>query len=612
MRRLPYFSLWLCAGSAVSAAPVQEFETLNRDSLVPRVQFLEDPAGRLTLPRLLAEKRSAFRPSPGRKPSFGQSDSAYWLRFAVRNGAARARLYYVQIEFPRLDLIDYYELPEKEDRILRETRTGDSFPFAQRPVRRSGFAFPLRLQAGEGRRIYLRVRTRGVTQVPLVIRDAKSFHARGEGRKLLLGAYYGILFVMGIYNLALLGAMRDRVYAYYTLLIFGFALYQMTSNGIAYEYLWPESPRWNDRAIPFFTAVACIGTILFSTRFLETRRFTPRLHKLYTALLGGGILCALFSLTEFYIAASNVLRLLVMVFIVAIIISSIQGLRRGYRPAFFFLLAWSGYLTGIVLFVLQLRGWLDSNPFTESAMQIGSAVEVFLLSLGLADRIQTIRRQKDQARTRAWKNGRLALKRMREANKLKDEFLARLDLQVRERTAELNTALEGLRERDETIRFELDMARGIQSAILPTTPGPETNYTWTVHYEALEEVGGDFYDLLPVPGGGAEFSNAGHIAPFILRAADGAAEMVEVPGVFLGGIEFDADPYRVDRRRLHPGDRIFMFTDGITEATNSKKDLYGDERLLEIARANRHESKPVKRFSLIGALTWVTLRDGTT
>ena len=74
-----------------------------------------------------------------------------------------------------------------------------------------------------------------------------------------------------------------------------------------------------------------------------------------------------------------------------------------------------------------------------------------------------------------------------------------------------------------------------------------------------------------------QFTNAGHNYPYILHA-DGTSEFIKKGhGLFLAG--FDDTEYGQTEFEMHDGDRLFLYTDGVTEANNSAKELYGDDRL---------------------------------
>jgi two-component sensor histidine kinase len=78
-------------------------------------------------------------------------------------------------------------------------------------------------------------------------------------------------------------------------------------------------------------------------------------------------------------------------------INGILCLRRGVRAARYYVIAWSALILGITILSLKNFGILPHNAFTVWAPQLGSATEITLLSLGLADRIRTLRREKERA-----------------------------------------------------------------------------------------------------------------------------------------------------------------------------------------------------------------------
>lgn len=95
-----------------------------------------------------------------------------------------------------------------------------------------------------------------------------------------------------------------------------------------------------------------------------------------------------------------------------------------------------------------------------------------------------------------------------------------------------------------------------------------------------------FMGVLDLVSGRFEYVNAGHNPP-LLKLAQGGFQFLKVkPGFVLAGME--DMPYRSDGIILHEGDRVYLYTDGVTEATNSSLKLYGEDRLL--ATLNRGKS----------------------
>jgi serine phosphatase RsbU (regulator of sigma subunit) len=88
--------------------------------------------------------------------------------------------------------------------------------------------------------------------------------------------------------------------------------------------------------------------------------------------------------------------------------------------------------------------------------------------------------------------------------------------------------------------------------------------------------------------GEVTFANAGHNPPLV-RHADGSFEYLKArAGFVLAGME--GVKYRKNELQLAPGDVIYLYTDGVTEATNINDELYGEDRLLALLNANKEAS----------------------
>ena len=84
---------------------------------------------------------------------------------------------------------------------------------------------------------------------------------------------------------------------------------------------------------------------------------------------------------------------------------------------------------------------------------------------------------------------------------------------------------------------------------------------------------------LDLKSGHIDYANAGHNPP-VIRRADGTVEFIKgKPGFVLAGME--GIQYKIQEVDLKPGDIIFLYTDGVVEATSAYKELYGDDRLLQ-------------------------------
>ncbi len=109
-----------------------------------------------------------------------------------------------------------------------------------------------------------------------------------------------------------------------------------------------------------------------------------------------------------------------------------------------------------------------------------------------------------------------------------------------------------------------------------------------------------FYGLLNVDGKTLRYTNAGHNAPILTRN-DGAQVRLEQGGLILGA--FPESAYEQGEIQLRPGDRLVLYTDGVTEAANGEGEEFGEERLAEAARGDFQLSAEALRRLLLERVT---------
>lgn len=97
-----------------------------------------------------------------------------------------------------------------------------------------------------------------------------------------------------------------------------------------------------------------------------------------------------------------------------------------------------------------------------------------------------------------------------------------------------------------------------------------------------------FYAILQPESGDITYVNAGHMPPLVVRAADNTVEELRVPGIALGILE----GVRPDQHTafLAPGDTLILYTDGVTDASDTEHRRYGLERLKQTVSTHQRRS----------------------
>jgi diguanylate cyclase (GGDEF)-like protein len=431
---------WWCHIGATFAA-VRLVPGLASFPLANQVAILEDPSGRLSLADV--QRRGAdFRPSQVQGDeaiNFGYSSSAWWLRVELEADTGASRDWLLEVAFPTLDSVEYFG-PGGE-----HLSTGDRLPFAQRPLEHRNFVFPVHLGDVAASTVWLRVVSEGTLTVPLRLWQGDAFWQDSHASYSVLSAYFGMLLALALYNLLLWFSLRDHNYLTYVLFATSMAVGQLSLNGLGNEFLWPDWPVWGNLAFTIGFAGAGLFGALFTRGFLETRRNLPRLDGAVIGLAALFAVCIMAAFAAPYRLAAILTSLTGVTFSVVAVLAGLRCWRAGQPGARTFLLAWTVLLMGVAVVGLRNLNVLPTTFVSFYAMQMGSALEMLLLSFALADRINGLRREKDAAQSEA-----LATKQQLVAALQRSE--ASLERRVAERTGELEAANARLRENERQLQ----------------------------------------------------------------------------------------------------------------------------------------------------------------
>jgi signal transduction histidine kinase len=371
-------------------------DSKDERSLGSHLEYIIDQKSVLTLEELLAGKEKyVWTKSTSEVPSFGFSDATFWLRFTVINGTSTLKNLFLELAHPLHDEMIFYFI--KDDGTFEKRRFGDREPFAMREIKYRNFAFPLSFEPQQKRVIYLKVKTEGSVSIPLVLWNPEKFAETQTNEIYGLGIYYGIMFVMILYNFFLFLSIHNKNYIYYVLYICSHALFQMGLNGLSFQYLFPNYPAIANMSIPASLGSTSLWLSLFTMSFLQTSKHMKFTHYALKGIFTWAVAIIVFSFITSYDFVIKQCAVLSIITAFTVLIAATQSFIKGHPAARYFLLAFAVFLVGIIVSALRTLGVVPVNFFTLYSAHIGSTMEVILLSLALADKLNELQKERDMA-----------------------------------------------------------------------------------------------------------------------------------------------------------------------------------------------------------------------
>jgi two-component system, sensor histidine kinase LadS len=417
-----------------NAQPMQTHEVSR--VLNAEVAYIEDVSGKWVLEDVKGENLSkqfqAWSADKG-AINLGVTASAYWLRIRLERDTDAPMAWVLEIPFFQLQTLDFYA----PGRIT--VRTGAEHPLSSRPIFHRYFSFPVEL-APRTQTFYLRVINTHSMTLPLVLWQEREFRDHVQSTFIIQSLYFGGLLALLAYNLFIYLSLRDLRFLLYSLFTGSFGLGMLAGNGFGQMFLWSHRFEFDTVAQVFFLGIAASFAMLFSDVFLQARRDMPLLSRLFRSSAIGFLLLAMLLLTCNWhpIPTGTLVIALMWCSIpagVLVVIASARVLLRGQQGVRFFLLAWSTLWIGVFVAALRVFGWIPTNTITSYSLQISSVAEMLLLSLALADMMNSER----QGREAAQKDALAAKQKLLEIALTSEE---RLELAVEKRTAQLKKALD--------------------------------------------------------------------------------------------------------------------------------------------------------------------------
>ncbi|MAI23733.1 MAG: hypothetical protein CL828_06720 [Crocinitomicaceae bacterium] len=390
-----------------------------------RIELFQDSLQADLMGLVQVVEYDAWEPANQTVPALGLSDDVSWVRLKLDSRSENGQL--IEIQNAGIDELTGYMVCD--GKVIATYNRG----VLQHESNEGAFGtyptFPIPLVECEELYAVFRMKSTKPLLLPTRIAGPREVLNDAHQRDILFAAYFGVILVMLLYNLFLFFSVGDRSYLEYSLFIFMIGGTQLVLNGYAPYFNVEAWPWLNTRITHFFGVFSGLTTIVFAQNFLRLSRYVPWLHKLLNGYFIVYVVALVLAISGQLVWAYNVINFCAAA-IFFLIPGAIITMRKGYSPAKYFLLAFSIFIVAVLVFVMKDAGVIPYNVWTFFALPLGSAIEMVLLSLALASRINQLKKESAHAREEQLRISQINERMVREQN-------TKLEERVRDRTADL-------------------------------------------------------------------------------------------------------------------------------------------------------------------------------
>ncbi|WP_242421965.1 diguanylate cyclase [Acidovorax sp. GW101-3H11] len=378
--------------SAQAASPLVLSQERPQVDAWEAVTLKADPTYQLSVQDMLSQLR-AFETPAQRGGSIGVHKAAMWLHIPIVAPEAPRTPWVVNIGYSSLQAELYLTSGGK---VLQQVlkKHGNQTQLSSRTP-----AMALDLQPGQRYDLLIRVQATGPLILPITVSEMPVYLRQSLGEQLLQGLINGLALCLLAYSLIQWVTQRDRMFAFYALVVLGSAGFSMQFFGIGPQYLWPDNP-WMDRySGPAAGLMALVGSFLFLGHMLaegtQKSRYarTMRAGAAITAAVCGALLFGWLSvpIAVAFMSLAGPLPSIIS------LPAAIARVRQKDPIGVTLLLAWIAFGVAAGVMVCLVQGWVPANFWTLHSFQFGATLDMLLFFRVLGLRAQATKAQAQEA-----------------------------------------------------------------------------------------------------------------------------------------------------------------------------------------------------------------------
>lgn len=427
------FLLILLLGIAFGRATAQNVVSIN--DKVPQhifsygeIESLPDPGNTISFADVQKPAIAAkFKKSKTFTPKYYNIKSYFWYRFRIKN-SSKTKIHWI-LEFFDQTINDIVLYVPDINGTYKPYKYGYKYNFGQREYKHKNFTLDMVNHSDTVSTYYVKIKATQAANVLIVLRDVHWYIEYALSEYLIFGLFFGMILIFSLYNFLMFLAVRQRRYMYYVLYNLSVGFYEMCQDGIGFQYLWPNTPVLNQYSVGTAIFLSSIFGLLFTSNFLYLKTKAPKLYKAVIWLLV--LRCVFYAacLINQRLFTYKVIEFIPMLFAFS---AGWYILRRGYKPARFFVVGYTFLLIGFTVKVLLFLDaiFVPYGVITHYSLSFCFVIEMVLVSFAIGDSIRHLRKKKDNVQKRM-------IQQLQINHQLKDTLNNELSNLVEQRTKEV-------------------------------------------------------------------------------------------------------------------------------------------------------------------------------
>ncbi|WP_218110102.1 7TM diverse intracellular signaling domain-containing protein [Oligoflexus tunisiensis] len=325
------------------------------------------------------------------KDNFGFTATPVWLSLTVRNVAPVEIEWVLSFPYALLDKVSLHTAGGGKK------ISGSMVPHSARDQHNRDISFRLVAPPGSTTTYYIHIESHHSMQVGAWGYSRSYYASHTLTENFIYSLFFGGFLLMAIYNLSIAASTRSVEYLFYSLVVI-FAFFRETYfAGVSYQFFFEGSPLLNEAFGLYSFFMSGILTNLYIIIFFSLRKTKGmayqvlRLNNVFYAAY-----IALYPVIG-YLAVIKPMSIQVVINSLFAISVSVYQYRKGYSGARFFVWAWAFVILGYSITALTSQGLIPTFALTKYSNLAGQSLEIIFLSFALSDRINVLRREKNEA-----------------------------------------------------------------------------------------------------------------------------------------------------------------------------------------------------------------------